>query len=243
MLSLNLKVKGPSIIKKTFRWEKLDSQFIHNIQNKKSINNKPDIKKSETKIKTSKTKTTKENKENKEKKENKNEEIKIEENENWKVISGGEDYTVQLADVGSMIRVRGILELQNEFIEKIEIDYESKPIKIEKKNQIIEKMASSMLRSRKAEFQCQLSMGENVIIQVDADQFIIKSGQKVLLRSNVKQINIEINPLSIDSVILRAKHNYNTELTFGPLAMKGGNKFTPNQTRDLFYETISQFQS
>lgn len=161
----------------------------------------------------------------------------------WKILMKSEQYTATRSDIGKFIRVKIIVEASSDVLAQPVLSqvFHSEPVLVAKSNPTLVRLASSIRRAKKAQFDAKLPMGEKVSVLIDNTMFVMKNGNNVLLKSQLSQLKYEIVDGSVDTVLLKARHGYNTELTFANMKMKGGTEFTPTQTRDLFVETLDCF--
>ena len=161
----------------------------------------------------------------------------------WKTLVDAETYLTTINDVDSRIRaiiaVQATSELLSEPITSSE--FITQPVLIAKTNPTVKRLAGTMMRTGRAQFEATLPMGEPVSACVECGSFFIKSGNNVLMRSPVAGVVFEARDNAPCTAIVRARHGYNTELTFKEKKMKGGMKFTAEQTRDLFIVTMRAF--
>ena len=166
------------------------------------------------------------------------------ENGEWKKISEEEVYIPTSADAGHKIRASFDVSATHHLLEEPVYSerYQTEGVLVTRSNPTISRMASALYRTRKAMFDAKLSMGEKVTILLENGMFLMKGGASVLLRAQYKSIQVEIIESTLDTLALRARHGYNTELTFSEKKMNGGTKFNTTQTRELFIETLNLFK-
>ena len=165
--------------------------------------------------------------------------------DDWKTLLDAETYTTSINDVESRIRaivaVQAISELLSEPVSSTE--FITGPVFISKTDPTIKRLASTMVRTGRAQFDACLPMGEPVSVCIETGQFLIKSGNNVLMKAPVSGVAVEALDYSPSTAAVRARHGYNTELTFKEKKMKGGMKFSAAQTRDLFVVTLRDVAS
>ncbi|OHT00786.1 hypothetical protein TRFO_07765 [Tritrichomonas foetus] len=166
------------------------------------------------------------------------------EEEKWKNISEEETYIVSSADVGFRIRARIEVSATHDLLEEAVFSetFITPEVIVSRNNPTIIRMASALYRTKKAMFDAKLSMGEKVTIHLENGMFLMKGGASVLLRAQYGSVHVEVIEGTTDAIRLRARHGYNTELTFGEKKMNGGMKFMAPQTRELFIETLNLFK-
>ena len=161
----------------------------------------------------------------------------------WKTLVDAETYTTSINDVESNIRaivaVQAISELLSEPVSSME--FITREVFISKTNPTIKRLASTMVRTGRAQFDAALPMGEPVSVCIENGQFLIKSGSNTLMKSPVAGVGVEALDNMRCTAAIMARHGYNTELTFKDKKMKGGMKFNAEQTRDLFVVTMKSF--
>lgn len=161
----------------------------------------------------------------------------------WKTLIDSETYMTSINDVDCRIRaivaVQATTELLSEPISSSE--FTTPAVLISKTNPTVKRLASTMMRTGRAQFDAVLPMGEPVSACVECGSFFIKSGANVLMRSPLAGVSVEARDSAPCTALIKARHGYNTELTFKEKKMKGGMKFTAEQTRDLFVVTLRSF--
>lgn len=171
----------------------------------------------------------------------------VETNDNdavWKTISHDPIYTATSADIGRKIRAVVEVSATHEILEDpvYSEKYATESVLISRNNQTILRMASALFRTKKALFDAKLPMGEKVVVSLENGMLLMKGGSSVLLRVQLPSVNVDTIEGTNNRISLKARHGYNTELTFNERKMSGGTKFTPPQTRELFIETLNLFK-
>jgi hypothetical protein len=119
---------------------------------------------------------------------------------------------------------------------------ETQPFKIDRSGSVLTRIAGSMKRAGKAEFEGRLPVDEKVIVCFENASFFLKSpGGQVMFKSPTQFVQAVPVQESASAVALTARHGDSTELKFVGKKSLGGMKFTPEQTRDLFLETLALF--
>lgn len=160
----------------------------------------------------------------------------------WTKIIDSDTYTTTMNDYNH--RVRAII---NVVISKKVLEgprsttYITAP-KLIGKNKVIRRLAKSIRRTNKAVFDAKLPLGEKVSILIENKNLILKNGPNVLLRTPIQVVQLEITDGTQNTLIMRARHGYNTELTFSERKMSSGTKLSASQTRELFYRVVNRFQ-
>ncbi|EAX86457.1 hypothetical protein TVAG_312690 [Trichomonas vaginalis G3] len=108
-------------------------------------------------------------------------------------------------------------------------------------NSTVVKLATALRRAR-ANFDCKLSVGDEVNISIDITSFTMKNKTSTLFTDKVNFINAKISDVREDLVEIKARHGYNTELVFDQMKMKGGTKLSARLARELFVETLNRFK-
>lgn len=166
-----------------------------------------------------------------------------EEGTEWKSISDDEVYTTSMNDYMHNIRATLLITINHKLFEQPKnYEFVTNPVKITGKNRVIRRIAKSLKRTKKASFDAKLPLGEKVTILFENGNLIMRSGQNILLRSPYPTVSIDIKEGTQSTIALRARHGYNTELTFDEKKMSGGTKFSAAQTRELFYRVLHCFQ-
>jgi len=117
----------------------------------------------------------------------------------------------------------------------------TRAVRVAEGNSTLRRFASTMARIGRAQFDAVLLMGESVRACIEKMSFSIRSGSTVLMRSPLATMGIEVLDAAPFSVMVRARHGYNTQLAFGEKVTAAGARFGPNQVRDLFVETFRLF--
>ena len=163
--------------------------------------------------------------------------------DDWKNIADSEIYTTSMNDFENVIRAIINITISHKLLEQPRTyEFITKEVEIKGKNSVIRRIAESLKRTKKAAFDAKLSLGEKVTILFENGNLIMRSGQNVLLRSPYPTVSIEIMDQTQSTILLRARHGYNTELTFDERKLSGGTKFSAAQTRDLFSCVLHCFQ-
>ena len=161
----------------------------------------------------------------------------------WKRVSENNKYTTTMNDFNHYLRAIVVVEARIQALHNpIYYKFTTSPVLIDGKNKIIRRMAKALKRTKRAVFDAKMQLGETVTVLFENGNVILKSGSTVLLRSPYFSVALDLLDSKPTSLILRARHGYNTELTFGERKMSGGYKFSAVQTRELFYRTLSVFQ-
>jgi hypothetical protein len=84
-------------------------------------------------------------------------------------------------------------------------------------------------------------MGEDVVAAFEAGHFSLRGPKGVLLHVPLTNVEAEPIPEEPNTVALRARFGYSTELAFAERQLSSGTKFTPEQACDLFLETLAAF--
>lgn len=208
----------------------------------------PTVKSSANKVSSSKYSTGKSKKKNQNENENQTAENNNandnEDENNWKIVSNEKTYITSSADSGKKIRAVFDLSATHDMIDGIVYSdkFTTPPVVITKNNPTIIRIASALFRTKKAIFDAKLPMGEKVTIILENGLFLMKGGSSVLLRAQYAAVHVEIIEGTTDTISLKARHGYNTELTFGEKKMSGGTRFSAPQARELFIETLNLFK-
>jgi hypothetical protein len=110
----------------------------------------------------------------------------------------------------------------------------------DRSNSILARIAGTMKRAGRAEFEGRLLAGDRISICMENGNFFLKGQNSVILiKTHFRHLQAE--PSGEAAVALRARHGYATEVTFVGKKSTGGLKFSAEQTRDLFLETLALF--
>jgi hypothetical protein len=163
----------------------------------------------------------------------------------WKTFADTEAYTPVADDAGKPLRA----VVEYEIVESARFPFAAKaapvatePIVVGQANpNVITRFAGTLKRAGRAQFEASLQMGEQVLACFENGFLIIKNGPNVLLRTQIGAFQVEQVSEAGSAVVVRARHGYNTELTFGEKKMAGGTRLAPEQTRELFIATLAAF--
>jgi hypothetical protein len=112
--------------------------------------------------------------------------------------------------------------------------------RIDRSNSILTRIAGTMKRAGKAEFEGKLVTGDRISICLENGYFFMKGpNSAILVKTHCHHVQAE--PSGQTVVALRARHGYSTEVTFVGKKSTGGLKFSAEQARDLFLETLTLF--
>jgi hypothetical protein len=169
-----------------------------------------------------------------------------ENNKTWQTLFKGDRYIPSGSDLHQSLRVVVIAigriaaiaeDLQSS-------PYESKPVVIQP-SPLFERLASTLKRSGKTNFAATLITGESVVVCLEGQdakaQFVLRSGDTVLHKSDLSRISVNLLESSPNGVTVNAGYGYHTQLSIERKRLPSGADFPPGQARDLFLETIRQF--
>jgi hypothetical protein len=126
----------------------------------------------------------------------------------------------------------GSVKESNEFVTDV--------CRIDRGNSILTRIAGTMKRAGKAEFDGKLVTGDRISICMENGQFSLKGTNSVILfKAHCNHVQVE--PSSQTAVALHARHGYSTDVIFVGKKSTGGLKFSAEQARDLFLETFTLF--
>ncbi|OHS95716.1 hypothetical protein TRFO_10359 [Tritrichomonas foetus] len=163
--------------------------------------------------------------------------------DSWKKIIESETYTTTMNDFNCDIRAVINIVVKHRVLDKPRsCEYTTPEVRVSGKNKIIRRMAKALKRTKRAVFEARMPLGEKVTILFENGNLILKNGANILLRSPFPTVALEIYDSQPSTLALRARHGYNTELTFSEKKMSGGTKFSAAQTRELFYRALNRFQ-
>jgi hypothetical protein len=108
------------------------------------------------------------------------------------------------------------------------------------------RLASTMRRAGRCQFNAALISGEPIVLSLDEQEgralFAIKMGRTVLHTSDLAAVSVEASPTTESSAVVTGSHGYRTEVVFARKKTAGGMDFAPSQARDLFMLTVKAFQ-
>jgi hypothetical protein len=160
----------------------------------------------------------------------------------WKTIAEAEFYTPSSNDAQEKIRAVGTVMSRGFSAPVTSEAFTTAPIRVDRGNSVLTRIAGTMKRAGKAQFDGRLPMGEAVTACLENGVLILKGvNATVMLRAQLTYVQAEALDAAPASVTLRARHGYCTELTLLEKRLNGGLRFAPEQARDLFLETLTAF--
>jgi hypothetical protein len=121
---------------------------------------------------------------------------------------------------------------------KTSAEFITPAIRIDRANSVLIRIAGTMKRAGKAQFEGRLPMREVVTVCLENGFLILKAASVILFRAQFQHVQAEPLRKTPSAVALRVRHGYNTELTLNVKKLTGWLKFGPEQTCNLFLKTL-----
>jgi hypothetical protein len=166
----------------------------------------------------------------------------------WQDVCEGDRFVPAGTDVNR--RVRAIVSIVTR-VPALDTEIESEPFRTDPVvigggNPVIERLASTLRRSGKTQFDATLLTGEAVVVAIEGQdarvQFVIRAGSGVLHKAELRNVAVEVVEGSTSAVSITAGYGYRTELSIARKKMPGGMDFSAPQARDLFVEAVKGFR-
>lgn len=164
-------------------------------------------------------------------------------NGDWKNIIDSETYTPSLNDTEKNIRAIVAVQASHSLIQEMVCSEEFiAPSVLITKDAVISKIAGTLHRRGKAQFDVILPTEEKGTANLEGATFTIKKGARELHKAPLKSINLEIMDNERSLIEIKSIKGYNTQLIFLEKKLNSGDVYNAEQARDLFVETLRKFR-